>query len=122
MKDLPEKRFVLAAILHPQEELAYRNTRNDYGVRAGQVSVVDIHKRSLDNSGPSSKLSGKCTTRNKQQQVHPGQCDQIGLLLKSLGDILFSYKINPNIGQLLYYFRNLSLYVKMLWFLFGQLW
>ena len=27
------------------------------------------------------------------------QCDQIGLLLKSFGDI-FSYKISPNIGQL----------------------
>ena len=35
----------------------------------------------------------------------PYQCDQIGLLLKSLGDI-FSNKISPNIGQLFVLFKK----------------
>ena len=34
-----------------------------------------------------------------KQILHCKQCDQIGLLLKRPGDI-FSYQINPNIGQL----------------------
>ena len=59
--------FVIAAAIHPREELAYRNTRNDFGVRAGQVVVVDIHKRALDNTGPSSKLSGQCLNHQSER-------------------------------------------------------
>ena len=39
------------------------------------------------------------------------QCDQIGLLLKSLGDI-FACKISPNIGQLYVQSKKLSINVK----------
>ena len=39
------------------------------------------------------------------------QCDQIGLLLKSLGDI-FACKISPNIGQLYVQSKKLSFNVK----------
>ena len=35
------------------------------------------------------------------------QCDRIGLLLKRFGYIVF-YKIGPEIGQLLCYFKNFS--------------
>ena len=42
--------------------------------------------------------AGGCSVFQSDWLNH-GQCDQIGLLLKSLGDI-FSFKINPNIGQL----------------------
>ena len=45
------------------------------------------------------------------------QYEQIGLLLKSLGDI-FSHKISPNIEQRLWYFKNISFNVKLLWPLF----
>ena len=50
------------------------------------------------------------------------QCDQIGLLFKSLGDTS-SYKISPNIGQLFLLFQNpLFLRKKLLWPLFVRLW
>ena len=44
----------------------------------------------------------------------PYQCDQIGLLLKSLGDI-FSNKISPNIGQLFVLFKK-TLFLRNNWF------
>ena len=43
----------------------------------------------------------------EQAVVVQEQCDRIGLLLKRFGYIVF-YKIGPEIGQLLCYFKNFS--------------
>ena len=43
--------------------------------------------------------------------VGSDNCGQIGLLLKSFGNI-FSYKISPNIRQFLSYFKNIYFIVK----------
>ena len=39
------------------------------------------------------------------------QCDHIGLLSKSLGEIIY-YKNSPKIGHILCYFKNLSFNIK----------
>ena len=50
------------------------------------------------------------------QSVKHGQCDHIGILLKSLGDIL-SYKITQLLGNFLCFIRK-----KLVCLNFGHLW
>ena len=54
----------------------------------------------------------------KHYVVRAAQCDQIGLLLKSLGD-KFSYKSSPNIGNFLGFLKT-SFYVSKTFLCFAN--